>query len=75
MEYHDDTGTTIAWDTFTHPCIDCGDPIEVVDGQSNPHNCPMPEHLRGRIAQAWADGERWVLDHPEQYGLVREGTA
>lgn len=70
MNYYDDSGDLIGTDTFTHQCPDCADPIEVVDGQSQPHNCDMPERHKGRVGQAWADGEQWVVDHPEQYGLV-----
>ena len=67
----DDNGDVIATDTFTSRCPDCQDPIQTTDGVSEAHACEMPERLRGLIGQAWADGERWVQDHPEQYGLVR----
>lgn len=69
--YIDDHGDVIGWDTFTSTCPDCLGTIEVVDGVSEPHDCPMPESLRGRVGEAWAEGEQWVLDHPEQYGLER----
>lgn len=70
MNWHGEDGGLIVTDTFTSRCPDCQDPIEVVDGQSEPHDCEMPERLRGLIGQGWAEGERWVLDHPEQYGLT-----
>lgn len=70
MNYYSDDGELIGTDTFTSPCPDCADPIAVVGGQSQSHDCAMPERFRGMVSNAWADGEQWVLDHPEQYGLV-----
>lgn len=70
MNYYDNHGTLVMWDTFDYECPDCIQTIHVVDGQSDPHDCPVPEELRGRVGKAWAEGERWVLDHPEDYGLV-----
>ena len=70
MNYYNENGDLLFTDTFTSKCPDCADPIEVVDGLADPHDCEMPERFRGMVGQAWADAEQWVLDHPEQYGLV-----
>lgn len=73
MDHHDDTVDLVATDTFASRCPDCDAVIRTVDGVEQDHDCPMPVALRGRVGAAWADGERWVLEHLAEYGLTRAG--
>lgn len=69
MNYHDDDGEIVFCDTFSYQCPDCGGTRRVVSGRARRHWCRMPKRFRGKRGEAWADGEQWVLDHPEDYGL------
>jgi hypothetical protein len=55
MTFHITSSTAPVTDTFHYPCWDCGQAIEVVAGQQQPHECATYDTDSERICAAyWA---------------------